>query len=61
VPRADHIDRVPVVVAGAGPAGLVLAATLARGGVGSLRSWGLEDEVRAGQLQTCWVGEPVSA
>lgn len=75
MPRADHIDRVPVVVAGAGPAGLVTAATLARGGVGSLlvernpglsplpratavstrtmellRSWGLEDQVRAGQL-----------
>ena len=75
MPRADHIDRVPVVVAGAGPAGLVTAATLARNGVGSLlverspclsplpratavstrtmellRSWGLEDEVRAGQL-----------
>jgi putative polyketide hydroxylase len=75
VPRTDHIDRVPVVVAGAGPAGLVTAATLAGNGVGSLlvernpglsplpratavstrtmellRSWGLEDEVRAGQL-----------
>jgi putative polyketide hydroxylase len=75
VPRADHIDRVPVVVAGAGPAGLVTAATLARHGIGSrlvernpglsplpratavstrtmelLRSFGLEDEVRAGQL-----------
>ena len=75
MPRADHIDQVPVVIAGAGPAGLVMAATLAGGGVGSLlvernpalsplpratavstrtmellRSWGLEDEIRAGQL-----------
>jgi putative polyketide hydroxylase len=64
----------PVVIAGAGPAGLVAAVTLARQGVGSLlverrgalsqfpratgvgvrtmellRSWGLEDQARAGQ------------
>ena len=75
MPRSDGIERLPVVVAGAGPAGLVAAATLARAGVGSLlaernpglsplpratavstrtmellRSWGLEGEVRAGQL-----------
>ena len=72
---ADRIDEVPVVIAGAGPAGLVAAITLARNGVGSLlvernpglsplpratsvstrtmelwRSWGLEGEIRAGQL-----------
>jgi putative polyketide hydroxylase len=72
---ADRARDVPVVVAGAGPAGLVAAVTLARHGVGSLlvernpalsplpratgvslrtmellRSWGLEDQVRAGQL-----------
>ena len=72
---ADRAHDVPVVIAGAGPAGLVAAVTLARHGVGSLlvernpalsplpratgvslrtmellRSWGLEDQVRAGQL-----------
>src|SRR5829696_1965077 len=72
---ADRANQVPVVIAGAGPAGLVTAVTLARNGIGSLlvernpglsplpratavstrtmellRSWGLEDEVRAGQL-----------
>jgi putative polyketide hydroxylase len=72
---ADHIDRSPVVIAGAGPAGLVAAVTMARSGIGSLlvernpglsplpratavstrtmellRSWGLEREVRAGQV-----------
>jgi putative polyketide hydroxylase len=72
---ADRIDEVPVVIAGAGPAGRVAAITLARNGVRSLlvernpglsplpratsvstrtmelwRSWGLEDEIRAGQL-----------
>jgi putative polyketide hydroxylase len=81
MPGADPVHRVPVVVAGSGPAGLVTAATLARGGVGSLlvernpglsplpratavstrtmellRSWGLEDEVRAGQLDLAAVG-----
>jgi 2-polyprenyl-6-methoxyphenol hydroxylase-like FAD-dependent oxidoreductase len=75
MPRGDRIERLPLVVAGAGPAGLVAAATLARAGVGSLlvernpglsplpratavstrtmellRSWGLDVEVRAGQL-----------
>jgi putative polyketide hydroxylase len=73
--RSDRTPEVPVVIAGAGPAGLVAAITLARNGIGSLlvernpglsplpratgvsvrtmellRSWGLEDEVRAGQL-----------
>jgi putative polyketide hydroxylase len=72
---SDRTPEVPVVIAGAGPAGLVAAITLARNGIGSLlvernpslsplpratgvsvrtmellRSWGLEDEVRAGQL-----------
>ena len=72
---ADSTHHVPVVIAGAGPAGLVTAVTLARNGVGSLlvernpalsplpratgvslrtmellRSWGLEERVRAGQL-----------
>jgi putative polyketide hydroxylase len=72
---ADGTRHVPVVIAGAGPAGLVTAVTLARNGVGSLlvernpalsplpratgvslrtmellRSWGLEERVRAGQL-----------
>jgi 2-polyprenyl-6-methoxyphenol hydroxylase-like FAD-dependent oxidoreductase len=72
---ADGTHNVPVVIAGAGPAGLVAAITLARHGVGSLlvernpalsplpratgvslrtmellRSWGLEEQVRAGQL-----------
>jgi putative polyketide hydroxylase len=81
VAPADHNDRVPVVIAGAGPAGLVAAVTLARNGVGSLlvernpglsplpratavstrtmellRSWGLEEEVRAGQLELSSTG-----
>lgn len=72
---ADPTRRMPVVIVGAGPAGLVTAVTLARQGVASLlvernpalsplpratavstrtmellRSWGLEDQVRAGQL-----------
>jgi putative polyketide hydroxylase len=72
---ADHTYDVPVVIAGAGPAGLVAAVTLAHHGIGSLlvernpalsplpratgvslrtmellRSWGLEERVRAGQL-----------
>jgi 2-polyprenyl-6-methoxyphenol hydroxylase-like FAD-dependent oxidoreductase len=72
---------VPVVIVGAGPAGLVTAVTLARQGIASLlvernpglsplpratavstrtmellRSFGLEDEVRAGQLEIAAVG-----
>jgi putative polyketide hydroxylase len=87
---ADRIDEVPVVIAGAGPAGLVAAITLARNGVGSLlvernpglsplpratsvstrtmelwRSWGLEGEIRAGQLDLNstggWSGETLAA
>jgi putative polyketide hydroxylase len=78
---AEGVRRAPVVVVGAGPAGLVAATALARGGVGSLlvernpglsplpratavstrtmellRSWGLEDDVRAGQLDISYVG-----
>jgi 2-polyprenyl-6-methoxyphenol hydroxylase-like FAD-dependent oxidoreductase len=87
---ADPIRRVPVVIAGAGPAGLVTAATLAGHGVGSLlvergpglsplpratavstrtmellRSFGLEDEVRAGQLDLtatgAWAAETLAS
>ena len=87
---ADRVHRVPVVVAGAGPAGLVTAATLAGNGVGSLlvernpglsplpratavstrtmellRSWGLEEEVRAGQLDLtatgAWAAETLAS
>jgi 2-polyprenyl-6-methoxyphenol hydroxylase-like FAD-dependent oxidoreductase len=36
VAAADLTDEVPVVIAGAGPAGLVAAITLARNGIGSL-------------------------
>jgi len=78
---ADQATQVPVVIVGAGPAGLVTAVTLARNGIRSLlvernpglsplpratavstrtmellRSWGLEDEVRDGQLQLAAVG-----
>jgi putative polyketide hydroxylase len=78
---ADRARQVPVVIVGAGPAGLATAVTLARNGIGSLlvernpglsplpratavstrtmellRSWGLEDEVRAGQLPIAAVG-----
>ena len=77
----DHTPRVPVVIVGAGPAGLVAAVALARQGIASLlvernrglsplpratavsvrtmellRSFGLEDEVRAGQLEIAAVG-----
>jgi putative polyketide hydroxylase len=78
---ADQIRRVPVVIVGAGPAGLVAAVTLARQGIASLlvernpglsplpratavsvrtmellRSFGLEAEVRARQLELAAVG-----
>jgi putative polyketide hydroxylase len=78
---ADRTQRVPVVIVGSGPAGLVSAVTLARNGIASLlvdrnpglsplpratlvstrtmellRSWGLEAEVRAGQLAIAAVG-----
>jgi putative polyketide hydroxylase len=78
---ADRSMKVPVVIVGAGPAGLVTAVTLARGGVGSLlvernpglsplpratavstrtmellRSFGLEAQVRAGQLDIAHFG-----
>ena len=81
MPSADRARQVPVVIAGAGPAGLVAAVTLARNGIASLlvernpglsplpratsvstrtmellRSWGLEAEVRAGQLAITAVG-----
>jgi putative polyketide hydroxylase len=73
--RDNGTPAVPVVIAGAGPAGLTAAIVLASYGVGSLlverradlsplprataistrtmelvRSWGLEDEVRAGEM-----------
>jgi 2-polyprenyl-6-methoxyphenol hydroxylase-like FAD-dependent oxidoreductase len=72
-------EDVPVLIAGAGPAGLVTAITLARHGVGCLvvdrrrapspwprataistasmellRSWGLEDAVRARSVEAGW-------
>jgi putative polyketide hydroxylase len=84
----EDVREVPVLVVGAGPAGLVAAGTLALAGVPVLlverrralsglprataistrsmellRSWGLEDEIRAGgvdaQLQV-WVSETLA-
>src|SRR5687767_1682734 len=73
------MKSVPVLIAGAGPAGLVAAITLARHGVASLvvdkrtrstlpratsvstrsmeliRSWGLEQEIRAGGVDAEWL------
>jgi putative polyketide hydroxylase len=74
-------DETPVLIVGAGPAGLTTAITLARQGVASLlverrrtlsgmpratavstrtmellRSWGLESEVRAGEMPVEWLG-----
>src|SRR5688572_25681505 len=74
-------DDVPVLIAGAGPAGLAAAMTLSLHGIPSLlvdrrdgtwslpratgvstrsmelvRSWGLEDEVRAGGIDVEWQG-----
>jgi putative polyketide hydroxylase len=77
--RHTQVSEVPVLVAGAGPAGLIAAITLARHGIETLvvdrrrepsrhprataistrsmellRSWGLEDAVRAGGVDVQW-------
>jgi putative polyketide hydroxylase len=86
----DMKTAVPVLITGAGPAGLVAAVTLARHGVGSLlverrsglsplaratgvstrtmellRSWGLEAQVRAGEVAIvdagAWATETLAA
>jgi 2-polyprenyl-6-methoxyphenol hydroxylase-like FAD-dependent oxidoreductase len=74
-------SNVPVLVVGAGPAGLTTAVTLARYGIETLlverrpdlstlpratavstrsmeifRSWGLEDEIRAAEIDVAWLG-----
>jgi 2-polyprenyl-6-methoxyphenol hydroxylase-like FAD-dependent oxidoreductase len=76
----ERSDQVPVLVAGAGPAGLTAAVELARHGVEVLvverrrelsalprataistrsmellRAWGLEDRVRAGEVEVAWL------
>jgi putative polyketide hydroxylase len=76
----EKMSEVPVLIVGAGPAGLTTAVTLAREGVESLlverrpelsalprataistrtmellRSWGLEDEIRAGGVEVEWL------
>src|SRR3712207_4989509 len=76
-----QVDHAPVLIVGAGPAGLTAAMTLSRHGVPSLlvdrrdgtstppratglstrtmellRSWGLDDEVRAGGVDVDWDG-----
>jgi 2-polyprenyl-6-methoxyphenol hydroxylase-like FAD-dependent oxidoreductase len=78
---ARPVEEVPVLIVGAGPAGLTTAITLGRAGIESLivdqrehraghpratavstrsmelmRSWGLEDEVRAGAIAVDWIG-----
>jgi putative polyketide hydroxylase len=77
----ERARQVPVVIVGAGPAGLATAVMLARHGVESLlverrrdlsglpratvistrsmellRSWGLEEEIRAGGSEVEWLG-----
>jgi putative polyketide hydroxylase len=77
--RARRLE-LPVLIVGAGPAGLMAAIALARGGVDCvlverrrelsslprataistrsmelLRSWGLEEEVRAGGIEVDWL------
>lgn len=76
-----QLTEVPVLIVGAGPAGLTAAAELAGRGIETLlierrrallehpratavstwsmelmRSWGLEDDVRAGELDVAWRG-----
>jgi putative polyketide hydroxylase len=55
MPRADRARQVPVVIVGAGPAGLVAAVTLARNGIASLlveRNPGLSPLPRATSVST---------
>ena len=81
MPPVGRSYDVPVLIVGAGPAGLTAATTLARHGVETLlverrrrrsdlpratsistrpmellRSWGLEDEIRAGGVEVDWLG-----
>ena len=87
--RQDQTSTVPVVISGAGPAGLTAAIMLARYGVASLlveqrddlstlpratgvstrtmellRSWGVEDQVRAGEMDVrfaSWLTETLAS